>query len=65
MRKHICLFKSKLYSGGKIYNNKDDLWDNLSRAFHETNLEYIRKLYDLMSNRMCDVLIEGGKLTKY
>ena len=61
----FAYLSQKLYSGGKTYKNKDDLWDNLLRAFRETDLEYIRKLYDSMSNRMCDVLIEGGKLTKY
>ena len=61
----FAYLSKKLYSGGKTYKNKDDLWDNLSRAFRETDLEYIRKLYDSMSNRMCDVLIEGRKLTKY
>ena len=65
MREHICLFKSKIIFGGKTYKNKDNLWDNLSRAFRETDLEYIRKLYDSMFNRMCDVLIEDGQLTKY
>ena len=61
----FAYLRKKIYSGGKTYKNKDNLWDNLSRAFRETDLEYTRKLYNSMSNRMCDVLIESGKLTKY
>ena len=59
-----CL-SQKLYSGGKTYKNIDGLWDNLSKDFRETDLKYSRKLYDSMYNRICDVLIEVGKLTKY
>ena len=65
MQSIFAYLSQKLYSGGKTYKNKDGLLNNLSRAFCETDLKYIKKLYDSMSNRMCDVLIESGKLTKY
>ena len=55
----------KLYSGDKVYQSKNDLWENLSMVFKEVEIEYIRKLYYSMSRRICDVLIGQGKLTNY
>ena len=55
----------KLYSGGKVYQSKNDLWKILSRVFKKVEIEYIRKLYNSMNRRMCDVLIGQGKLTNY
>ena len=61
----FAYLSQKLYSGGKVYQSKNNLWENLSRVFKEVEIEYIRKLYDSMSRRMCDVLIVQGKLTNY
>ena len=61
----FAYLNQKLYSEGKLYQSKNDLWKNLSRVFREVEIEYIRKLYDSMSQRMYDVLIEQGKLTNY
>ena len=35
------------------------------KGFKEVEIEYIMKLYDSMSRRMCDVLSGKGKLTNY
>ena len=61
----FAYLSQKLYSCGKVYQSKNDLWENLSRVFKEVEIEYIRKLYDSMSRRMCDVLTGQGKLTNY
>ena len=61
----VGYLSQKLYSGGKVYQSKNDLCEKLSRDFKEVKIEYIRKLYDSMSRIMCDVLIGQGKLTNY
>ena len=56
------IVKRKVYSAGKKYHTKDDLWETIVTATKE---DEIKKLTSLMNRRLFSVISNGGSYVKY
>jgi hypothetical protein len=50
---------------GKIFRNRDELWDELEAAFKEITPDQVKKLYASLPNRMKAVQLSKGWHTRY
>ena len=57
------LFKAQLYSGGRQYANKDDLWRNIVQTFKSMSPLLPGRLTSTMDTRLATVLRKNGNYT--
>ena len=58
------VMSQKVYEGGKTYNNVNDLWDAIVKAWHDIPQHVFSKLYEGMPSCLIQVLEGGGKRIK-
>ena len=56
---NFCLLKRKLYTGGKQYASKDELWDSIQSA-QSIGVEEIENLTKSVDKRLVKVLSNNG-----
>ena len=62
----MCVWLArKVYEGGKQYATKEELISGIKLAWSMITLDYLKKLYDSLPNRMCEVLENKGGTTHY
>lgn len=59
------IVKRKVYSAGKQYHTKDDLWEAIVTATKEVSSDEIKKLTSSMDRRLFSVISNGGSYVKY
>ena len=57
---NFCLLKRKLYTGGKQYASKDELWDSILQSAQSIGAEEIENLTKSADNRLVKVLSNNG-----
>jgi len=57
--------KIKFEIRGKIFENQDDLWEEVQYHWNQASLDFINKLYDTLPARIETVLEAEGGVTKY
>ena len=53
---HIIMLKRKLYTGGKQYASKRELWDSIPQSAQSIGAEEIENLTKSVDNRLVKVL---------
>ena len=54
------LLKRKLYTGGKQYASKDELWDSILQSAQSIGAEELENLTKSVDNRLVKVLSNNG-----
>ena len=59
------LIKQKLYSGGKQYKNKENLWEAIKNEFKNISSGQIENLTKSVDNRLVKIIEKGGAYIGY
>jgi hypothetical protein len=59
------ILSEKIYSEGKTYDSKDELWEAIQTAWDAVPEEVLKNLYKSIPNRLIKVLESGGKRIQY
>jgi len=59
------IMTKKVYSNGKTYENVNELWDAIVKAWFEIPVEVFTKLYESIPKCLVCVLEENGQRIKY
>ena len=55
----------RVYAGGRGYTTEKELWEACVAAWHALPIEFFRNIYNSMSNRLVEVLLNRGERIKY
>ena len=59
------ILSEKIYSEGKTYDSKDELWEAIQTAWDAVLEEVFKNLYKSIPNQLIKVLESGGKRIQY
>lgn len=55
----------KVYEAGRQFEDKDALIDAIRDAWSKISLDYLKKLYDSIPNRLIELMSKNGGHTHY